>query len=76
MSDRLLECSINAGAFIATVYEWLDRVNDAGGATTISGVAQCHAMLKSLAANRARVDTLIAAPLKEAIEQALTEPKS
>ena len=52
----------NALATIAAVYQWIDKVNDAGGATCISGVATCNAMLKSLNGQRARLDKLVMEP--------------
>lgn len=53
---------LNAAAGLNAVYQWVDRVNEAGGATSISGVAACNAMLKSLESNRARFDALIIKP--------------
>lgn len=67
---QLLEVAKNAAATIASIYEWLDRVEAAGGATSISGVAACNAMLKSLRKNADRVETIIMKPLREAIEDA------
>jgi len=61
---ELITAASNAAAMLAAVYEHVDRVNAAGGATSISGVAACHAMLKSLNANRDRAEKLIMAPLR------------
>lgn len=69
MSEKLLTAAMNAAATIDAIYQWLDRVEAAGGATSLEGVAACHAMLKSLAQNRARVQTLVVKPLREAIKE-------
>lgn len=68
--SELLKAATAAAAMLGAVYEWLDRVNAAGGATSISGVASCNAMLKSLEGNRARAEKLVMAPLRAAIAQA------
>lgn len=69
MEDKaLLKAAVNAGATLGAVYEWLDRVDAAGGATSISGVAACNSMLESLRGNRQRVDDLIMKPLRRAIQ--------
>jgi hypothetical protein len=41
----------------------LSACTDAGGPTTLSGVAACHTMITSLNKNRKRVDELVFAPL-------------
>lgn len=51
-------------AVIDAIYQWIDRVDAVGGTTTISGIAKCHAMMKSLRNNRQRIAAL-AAPAKE-----------
>lgn len=71
MGKELLRAASNAAAMIGAVYEWVDRINAEGGATTISGVAKCHAMLQSLEKNRTRTETLIMQPLRAALS--LTE---
>lgn len=71
MADKeLLTAATNAAAMIGAVYQWLDRVEKAGGATSISGVAECNAMLKSLRKNAGRTEELVMAPLRAAIERA------
>lgn len=70
MSNDLLKAAVNAQNAIAAVYAWVDRVEKAGGTTCISGVAECHAMLKSLRDQRPRLDKLITEPLAAAIEAA------
>jgi hypothetical protein len=70
---ELLKAATNAAATIAAIYEWLERVEKAGGATSISGIAACHAMLTSLRKNAGRTESLIMAPLRAAIEKA-TKP--
>ena len=68
MEDDLLGAATNAAATLGAIYEWVDRVRDAGGPTCISGVAACNAMLASLENNRNRVEVLIMQPLRDAIE--------
>lgn len=67
--DNLLTASKNAAATIAAIYQWVDRVEKAGGATSLEGVAACHAMLKSLRTNAARTDKLVIEPLLAAIAE-------
>lgn len=64
---ELLNAARNAAAVIGAVYQWLERVEAAGGATSISGVAACNAMLKSLRKNAERNEQLVLAPLRAAI---------
>lgn len=71
-ADDLLKAATNAAAMLGAVYEWLDRVKTNGGATSISGIATCNAMIKSLEGNRARAETLVMNPLRAAI--ALANP--
>lgn len=66
-NDELRSAAVNAAALLAGVYEWLDRVEKAGGATSIEGVAACHAMLKSLRKNKPRVEKLVMEPLRAAL---------
>lgn len=70
MSNDLLKAAVNAQNLIAAVYTWVDRVEKAGGTTCVSGVAECHAMLKSLRDQRPLLEKLITEPLAEAIEAA------
>ena len=67
MSD-LLKAATNAVAVIDSFYQWVDRVEKAGGTTCISGIAECHAMISSLKKNKARLGDLVLKPLKTAIE--------
>ncbi len=69
MNKELLTAAKNAHATIASFYAWVDRVEKAGGLTCISGVAEAHAMMKSLKANKARLDTLVTDPLLLAIKE-------
>jgi hypothetical protein len=64
----LLQAAVNAAAALDAIYQWVERVEKAGGATSIEGVAACHAMLKSLRQNADRTETLIMAPLRAAIK--------
>ena len=68
--EKLLNAAKNAALTIGAIYEWLDRVEKAGGATSISGVAACNAMLTSLRKNADRTEKLVMKPLREAIEAA------
>lgn len=69
MSDeKLLKAAVNAAATITAIYEWLERVEKAGGATSISGLAACNAMLKSLRKNAPRTEKLVMKPLRGLIE--------
>jgi hypothetical protein len=70
--DDLMRAALNAAAMLDAVYQWVDRVEAAGGATSISGVAACHAMLTSLKKNRARCETAIMAPLRARIDKVPT----
>lgn len=65
--DDLYKAAVNAAATIGAIYEWLERVEKAGGATSVSGVAACHSMLTSLRKNAGRTDTLVMEPLRKAI---------
>tara|TARA_R110000868_G_scaffold42850_5_gene144543 strand:- start:684 stop:920 length:237 start_codon:yes stop_codon:yes gene_type:complete len=65
--DDLLRAALNAQAMLVGVYQWVDRIEKAGGATSIEGISACHAMLKSLRANASRVDKLVTVPLEAAI---------
>jgi hypothetical protein len=69
-NKELLTAATNAAAMLGAVYQWLDRVEKAGGATSISGVAECNAMLKSLRKNAARTEALVMEPLRAAIGRA------
>lgn len=72
--ERLREALTNAAATIGAIYEWVGRIEKAGGATSISGVAACHAMLKSLRKNADRTDKLIMQPVRAALASS-SEPK-
>ena len=74
MSDELLIAAKNAALTIGAIYDWLDRVEKAGGTTSISGVAECHAMLTSLRKNADRTETLVMAPLRAALAKAESSP--
>lgn len=65
---ELLKAASNAAAMLGAVYEFLDRVEKAGGTTCISGIAACNTMVKSLSANRARAEKLVMEPLRAAIK--------
>lgn len=64
---KIVPAAINALKLLDAVYAWTDRVEKAGGATSIGGVAECHAMLASLKKQRPRVEQLVAEPLRAAL---------
>jgi hypothetical protein len=66
----LVKALTAAAATIGAIYEWLDRVEKAGGATSISGAAACHAMLTSLRKNAGRTEKLVMEPARAAIAKA------
>ena len=72
--NDLLTSAKNAAATICAIYEWLDRVEKAGGTKSISGISACHAMLTSLRKNADRTESLILVPLRSAISK--SESKS
>jgi hypothetical protein len=63
----LVTALTNAAATIGAIYEWVDRVEKAGGTTSIAGVAVCHAMLTSLRKNAGRTEKLIMQPARAAL---------
>lgn len=67
--EKLIKAAKNAHMVIGGFYQWLDMVDAEGGATSISGVAKCNAMLKSMRDQRKRIDELVSDPLIEAIEE-------
>ncbi len=60
----------NSSATIVAVYQWLEMVEKEGGATSIAGVAKCHAMLTSLRKNADRTEKLIMTPARDALTRA------
>jgi len=42
-------------AIVTAIYEWVDRVEAAGGTTCIAGIGTAHSMIESLKKNKARV---------------------
>lgn len=68
--NELLRAATNAAATIGAIYQWVERVEKAGGATSIEGVAVCHAMLTSLRKNADRTEKLVMEPLRAAIAKA------
>ena len=70
MDQELLNAAKNAAATIGAIYQWLEMVEKEGGATSLAGVAKCHAMLTSLRKNADRTERLVMKPLREAIAKA------
>jgi hypothetical protein len=68
--DKLLACAINAHAALTALYQWREMVREAGGTTSLSGIAKAHAMFESMDKQKARFDKLITDPLAEEIEKA------
>jgi hypothetical protein len=75
-ADDLLLAATNAAATIAAIYQWVEQIEAIGGATSMAGIAKCHAMLTSLRRNADRTETLVLAPLRAAIAKAtMTAPR-
>lgn len=72
VNEALLKAASNAAATISAIYQWLERAEKAGGATSISGLAECNAMLKSLRKNADRTENLVMAPLRDVLSKATT----
>lgn len=70
INEELLNAAQIAAATIGAIYEWVDRVEKLGGATSIEGVAACNAFLKSLRKNADRTDKLVIKPVLDAISKA------
>lgn len=68
-NNELLDAAKNAASVIDAVYQWLERVEKAGGATSLEGISACHAMLKSLRKNAIRTEKLVMVPLRAAIQK-------
>lgn len=66
--DPIFTAAVNAACVIVTIYELLDKVEKAGGTSSISGVAACHALITTMRKNKAEIDKSILKPLKAAIE--------
>ena len=68
--QTLLDAAKSAALTIGAIYEWLERVEKAGGATSIAGVASCNAMLESMRKNAPRIEASVMVPLRDAIAKA------
>ena len=66
--ERLREALKASVATIDALYEHLERVEKAGGATSLEGVAACHIMLKSMRKNANRVEELVMKPARAALK--------
>jgi hypothetical protein len=62
--DKLIKAAVNASNIIHAFYQWIDKIEEAGGARTISGVATCHAFLESMKKQKPRIDRLVMKPLE------------
>jgi len=67
--DGLREALKASVATIDALYEHLERVEKAGGATSIEGVAACHIMLKSMRKNANCVEELVMKPARAALKE-------
>lgn len=67
--ERLREALKASVATIGALYEHLERVEKAGGATSLEGVAACHIMLKSMRKNANRVEELVMKPARDALKE-------
>jgi len=63
---ELREAATIGAATSEAIYQFLDRIERAGGATSLSGIAACHAMLTSMKKNRSRVIKLVVEPIQKA----------
>ena len=63
-NENLLKAAINASNTIHAIYQWIDMIEAAGGTTSISGVAKCHAFIESMNNQKDRLDSLVMAPLE------------
>lgn len=68
--DSLIKASVHAAATIQAFYQWIDMIEDAGGCGSIAGIAKANAFVKSMNANRARLDKLVLEPIHSAIAKA------
>jgi hypothetical protein len=62
--DKLIKAAVNASNTIHAIYQWIEKIEANGGATSVSGVATCHAFLESMKKQRPRIDSLVMAPLE------------
>jgi hypothetical protein len=67
--EELVKAAVLAHNTIEAIYQWVDRVERAGGTTSIEGIAVAHAMFKSLKSNKSRLDKLITEPLQKALAE-------
>lgn len=65
--NMVLSALKNTTATVAALYQWLEQVEAVGGATNLSGIAKCHAMLTSMRKNAHRTEKLVMAPARAAI---------
>jgi hypothetical protein len=66
-NDNLIKAAVNASNTIHAIYQWVEKIEAAGGAHQMSGVAACHAFLESMKKQRSRIDRLVMAPLEAEI---------
>lgn len=61
LAEAVTHC-VNSAAVLASMYEWADRVEAAGGTGCLSGMAAAHAMMASIKKNRRRAEDLVLRP--------------
>ena len=71
----MLAALANAVATIDALYQFADRVKEAKGCTSISGLATANAFFKSMETNRPRIIKLVVEPAQAAIAQAKEQSK-
>ena len=69
MTDDLVKAAVLAHNTIEAIYQWVDKVEKAGGTTSIQGIAAASAMFRSLKSNRSRLDKLVTEPLQKALAE-------
>ena len=68
MSDNLVKAAVNASNTIHSIYQWIDMIDEAGGTTSIAGIAKCQAFMTSMKNNKSRIDKSVMEPLEKELE--------
>lgn len=66
-----VKCLSAAVLVIDSFYEWLDRIEELGGATTIEGISACHSFLESMRRNEPRLKKLVIDPSVTLIKKSM-----
>jgi hypothetical protein len=67
VEDPAIKALRNAVAIIEAVYEWRERVERAGGATSVAGMAACADMLEAFRSNQDRIEKHVLQPARIAL---------